>query len=300
MAYQAERRVARIRTEYDDIEYRRADYRRAGRSREEPRRDRRWIILLILLLLLIILGMLGYILLSGRNGGGGSTEVAQTASSQLQIAENQGTYVRPEEAINRSQNVTLPGWVAFTIPANTTTITTGFEFHNPDKNLWYEDTVSINGTALENLVVDSGNVVTLDHYLGLAGINETVTAVTAYDENAFQISRDENGSYTLEAIGYYDGSKAITVTTDAGNTVTLDVTCAQDIYYMTFGLYLAENDELLYQSDLVTPGNYIQSMEMTRALEPGSYDAYVLCQPYRSDGVTETNSGQVKITLTAQ
>ena len=68
---------------------------------------------------------------------------------------------------------------------------------------------------------------------------------------------------------------------------------------MTFGLYLSSNDELLYQSDLVAPGNYIQRMEMTRALEPGTYDAYVVCQPYCSDGLTKTNSGVVRITLTA-
>lgn len=80
----------------------------------------------------------------------------------------------------------------------------------------------------------------------------------------------------------------------------LDVNCAKDYYYMTFALYLTKNDELLYQSDLVSPGNYIQKMKMTRSLKPGTYDAYVVCQPYKSDKTTKTNQGVVKITLTAK
>ena len=39
-------------------------------------------------------------------------------------------------------------------------------------------------------------------------------------------------------------------------------------------------------------------MEMTRALAPGEYPAYVVCQPYLSDRTTKTNSSIVKQTLT--
>lgn len=250
---------------------------------------------LILLLLLIIIALCAYIFLSGRNKGQDEPQ----AESQ-KVEANQGEYVKPEEPVDRSKNVTLPGWGGFTIPANTTEITQGFEFHNPEENLWYEDQISIDGKDLEKLVVDSGNKTELNHYLKLAGIDENAAEVTDYDTDCFQIEKNEDGSYTVEGIGGFEGTKTITVKTDAGSEVKLDVTCSQDYYYMTFGLYLTENDELLYQSDLVSPGNYIQTMEMTRSLEPGTYDAYVVCQPYRSDKTTKTNQGVVKITLTAK
>ena len=120
-----------------------------------------------------------------------------------------------------------------------------------------------------------------------------------YDKECFQIAQNEAGQYTVEGIGGFEGTKTITVETSTGDTVDLEVTGKTECYYMTFGLYLEENDELLYQSDLVAPGKYIQKMELSRPLEAGTYDAYVVCQPYQSDKVTKTNQGIVKITLTA-
>ena len=52
-----------------------------------------------------------------------------------QIEQTQGSYVKPETPIDRSKNVTLPGWGGFTIPANEQHITQGFEFHNPVENI---------------------------------------------------------------------------------------------------------------------------------------------------------------------
>lgn len=195
--------------------------------------------------------------------------------------------------------MTLPGWGGFTILAGTTAITQGFEFHNPAENLWYEDVASINGVELEHLVVDSGTKVELDHYLRLAGVEGTVAEVTSYDKDCFAVEKDADGAWCVEGVGSFTGEKIIALRTDAGTEVELAMTCTQECYYMTFGLFLAEGDELLYQSGLVSPGNYIQQMELTRALEPGTYDAYVVCQPYRSDKTTPTNQGVVRITLTA-
>lgn len=217
----------------------------------------------------------------------------------LPMEESQGAYVKPETPVDRSKNITLPGWGGFTIPAGTTNITQGFEFHNPEENLWYEDEISIDGTALESLVVDSGNQTELDHYLKLAGIRSSAAEVTDYDTSCFAVGKTDEGALTLEAIGYFDGTRTITVQTEDGQQVQLQAACRQQCYYITFGLYLADGDELLYQSGLVAPGNYIQTMEMTRSLAPGTYDAYVVCQPYRADKTTKTNSGVVKITLTA-
>ena len=262
---------------------------------EETQKKKKKMIILILLLLIIIAGLSIYIIIS-RNHNSNDTQQKETQA----IDQNQSDYVKPEEPVDRSKNVTLPGWGGFTIPADTATITQGFEFHNPEQNYWYEDWVSINDTELEKLVVDSGNQTELNHYLQLAGIDSTVTNVTDYDEKYFEITQNDDGNYQVAGIAGFDGTKTISVENADGESVDLSVTCKDECYYMTFGLYLSDGDELLYQSDLVAPGKYIQKMEMTRSLEAGTYDAYVVCQPYRSDKVTETNQGVVKITLTVK
>ena len=254
--------------------------------------------LLTVVLAAAVVVMGGYILAGGAKGSG-TTVQAGEASQALDMEENQGQYVRPETPIDRSKNVTLPGWGGFTIPAGTTKIDKGFEFHNPEENLWYEDWVSIDGNQLEKLVVDSGEATEVSHYLRLAGIQSDAAGVSNYDKTCFEVGKTEDGTLTLEAINWFEGEKTITVKTSDGQTVELSVTCKEECYYMTFGLYLADGDELLYQSGLVAPGNYIQKMEISRKLKAGTYDAYVVCQPYRSDKKTETNSGVVKITLTA-
>lgn len=250
-------------------------------------KKKRWIIVLILLLLLVIAGLCAYIFLNKDD----------TQDMEL----GQSEYVKPEEPMDRSKNVTLPGWGGFTIPAGKKTISQGFEFHNPEENFWYEDHITINGKELdETLVVDSGTQVDLDHYLKLANVQGSPAKVSAYDDTCFEIGTSESGAYTIEAIKGFEGDKVVTVETDKGKSVDLEMTCQQECYYMTFGLYLSKNDELLYQSGLVAPGKYIQKMKMERSLKAGTYDAYVVCQPYRSDKTTETNQGVVRITLTVK
>ena len=212
----------------------------------------------VLVVLVLLLG--GYIAVSG--GKSAATANGASEAAALPMETYQAQYVKPETPIDRSKNVTLPGWGGFTIPAKTKKITQGFEFHNPAENLWYEDWVSLDGTTLEKLVVDSGQTTELSHYLRLAG------------------------------------EKTLTVQTDDGKQYTLTLTGKEECYYIAFGLYLEDGDELLFQSGLVAPGLYVQKMEMTRALAPGEYPAYVVCQPYLSDRTTKTNSGIVKLTLT--
>lgn len=256
--------------------------------------------LLIIVLILIIVVLFGYIVL-GRKQNQMQPAGAESTQSEVQaMEENQAEYVKPEEPIDRSKNITLPGWGGFVIPAGTKTITQGFEFHNPEENFWYEDMIGFNGTELEKLVVDSGTAVELNHYLKLAGIGGSVADVKSYDENCFEISKNADGAFTVAGVGSFEGVKTITVETDKGDEIELTAECRSQCYYMTFGLYLTDGDELLYQSNLVAPGKYIQKMEMSRALESGTYDAYVVCQPYQSDKETKTNQGVVKITLTAK
>lgn len=244
---------------------------------------------IIVCALIVIICLVGYIFTVNKDN-------EETKSMDL----NQTGYVKPETPMDRSQNVTLPGWGSFTIAANTKNITSGFEFHNPDANYWYEDTICINNKELENLVVDSGAKVELNHYLSLAGIDSKVKSVKSYDKDVFSIEKNEYGNYTLEGIGGFNGKKKIKVETENGNTKTLTISCKDDCYYMTFALYLTDGDELLYQSDLVAHGNYITKMEMTKALKKGTYDAYIVIQPYKSDKKTETNSGIVNITLNVE
>lgn len=256
---------------------------------------------LILVLILIIAGLCGYIVLGRKQDNTQQTVSAESTQSAVQaMEENQAEYVKPEEPIDRSKNITLPGWGGFTIPAGTKTITQGFEFHNPEENFWYEDWISVNGTKLEKLVVDSGTAVELDHYLKLAGLDGSVINVKDYDGNCFEVEKNADGAYTIAGIGSFEGEKEIIAETDKGEEVAFSAECQSQCYYMTFGLYLADGDELLYQSNLVAPGKYIQKMEMSRSLNAGTYEAYVVCQPYQSDKETKTNQGVVKITLTVK
>lgn len=257
----------------------------------EEEQNKRKSTILILLLLLVIIGLCLYIFLGNKK---------EEAKPTQKLEQGQAEYVKPEEPVDRSKNVTLPGWGGFTIQANTKTIMEGFEFHNPAQNYWYEDWISINDKKLEKLVVDSGNKVELDHYLKLAGISEKVVKVTDYEKDLFKITKNKQGKYFIEAVKGFPGKKTIIVETNKDQKVNIQIACKSECYYMTFGLYLSNKDQLLYQSDLVSPGKYIQKMQMKQSLKTGTYDAYVVCQPYRSDKKTKTNQGVVKITLTVK
>lgn len=220
-------------------------------------------------------------------------------SNPLPMDETQDVYVKPENPVDRSKVVTMPGWGSFTIPANTTSIDKGFEFHNPAENMWYEIVVSYDGEALEKIVVDSGIDVKLDHYLGLAGIRSKAVELKDYDEKVIGVEEDKDGDLAIYAKTKFDGENSFTIKADDGKEYKFDLSCGYNCYYMQFSLYLGtqENGELLYESGLVSPDMYIQKMEMNRALEAGTYDAYVFIQPYRSDRTTKTNSGTIVIKL---
>ena len=188
----------------------------------------------VLVVLVLLLG--GYIAVSG--GKSAATANGASEAAALPMETYQAQYVKPETPIDRSKNVTLPGWGGFTIPAKTKKITQGFEFHNPAENLWYEDWVSLDGTTLEKLVVDSGQTTELSHYLRLAGIQAEVTKVLDADPAYFEIQKTDAGAYTIEAVKGYKGEKTLTVQTDDGKQYTLTLTGKEECYYIAFGLYL--------------------------------------------------------------
>lgn len=223
-----------------------------------------------------------------------------SAVQKPSFEQTQAEYVQPEVPVDRSKSIALPGWSNFTIPAYTKDVAQGFEFHNPAENRWYESALGVKGAQPEKLVVDSGDAVSLEHYLALAGKKGGIDSVVDYDAGYFDVFADSEGTYQVKAVGGFEGEKTIEVQMEDGTREAIRATCSPECYYMAFALYLAEGDELLYQSGLVEPGKYLQRMELARPLEPGAYDAYVVCQPYLSDQETKTNQGVVRITLNVQ
>lgn len=73
-----------------------------------------------------------------------------------------------------------------------------------------------------------------------------------------------------------------------------------DCYYMTFALYLYNNDELLYESGLIEPDEHIHSINLSRPLEAGTYSAYLFVQPYKADKITLCNNGKMDIKLVVE
>lgn len=247
------------------------------------------VVLTVIILILLLLKGCGVM-----NGGNNTPQVTPAP-----IEDHQGEYVKPETPIDRSQNVTLPGWGSFTIPKDTSVIDKGFEFHNPEENIWYEVSLSYNDVFLEKIIVDSAKGSTAEHLGKLANIKGSEYKFKSYDKNNFAIETDNEGNEYIVGINGFDGEDYIVLDVD-GNEYKLKAESNLEIYYMTFALYLdseGDDDELLYQSGLVEPGNYIQYMEISRPLSQGDYNAYVSIQPYRSDRTTKTNAGKVVIKL---
>lgn len=77
-------------------------------------------------------------------------------------------------------------------------------------------------------------------------------------------------------------------------------------YYMTFALMIENGEaeggyETLYQSGLVEPGKFLNTITLSRPIPPGTYEAIVHIQPYTmDDSRTATNNGNVKIKLIAE
>ncbi len=71
--------------------------------------------------------------------------------------------------------------------------------------------------------------------------------------------------------------------------------------YFVISIYLTGadgEDELIYQSNLVSPGQELYTITLERSLESGSYDAYVNYATYTMDGeYTPLNGANVPFTL---
>lgn len=67
-------------------------------------------------------------------------------------------------------------------------------------------------------------------------------------------------------------------------------------FYLQFSIILADTDEVIYSSGLVEYDSYINSIELSRDLEKGMYEAMVFIQPYDM-AMNKTNSALIRIKL---
>ena len=74
-----------------------------------------------------------------------------------------------------------------------------------------------------------------------------------------------------------------------------------DWYYLTFQLALLDENgvvsEVLYESQLLPPGLYLQDITLSRGLAPGEYEAVMHVQPYRIADKSPTNSADLRMTI---
>lgn len=75
-------------------------------------------------------------------------------------------------------------------------------------------------------------------------------------------------------------------------------------YYLTYKLCLldvnGEESEVLYESQLLPPGLYLQDITLSRGLAPGEYEAVMHVQPYRIADKSPTNSADLRLTIIAK
>ena len=72
-------------------------------------------------------------------------------------------------------------------------------------------------------------------------------------------------------------------------------------YYLTFKLCLLDESdqvsEILYESQLLPPGLYIQDITLSRGLAKGTYEAVMQVQPYRIADNSPTNNADLRLTI---
>ncbi|MBE6507111.1 MAG: hypothetical protein E7Z72_04200 [Methanocorpusculum parvum] len=75
-------------------------------------------------------------------------------------------------------------------------------------------------------------------------------------------------------------------------------------YYLTFKICLLDKNEevseVLYASQLVPPGQYLQDITISRGLPAGTYDAVMQIQPYRIADKSSTNNADLRMTIIAK
>ena len=71
-------------------------------------------------------------------------------------------------------------------------------------------------------------------------------------------------------------------------------------YYLSFSVYLKDQDKPLAETGLIQPGESALKLELSKALEPGAYEAIVHVQPYRMADGSATNNAEIETILIAE
>jgi hypothetical protein len=138
-------------------------------------------------------------------------------------------------------------------------------------------------------------------------LGQSIVRINAGEGVSLQIDSDAQDYQAVNAEAFQGvaipGWPSITIPANE-TTVSVDFYNPAEnegLYYLTFELRLqGENGEteVLYTSGLVEPEKHIQTITLSRALSPGTYDAVIHVQPYRmNEGRTATNNADMETKL---
>jgi len=74
----------------------------------------------------------------------------------------------------------------------------------------------------------------------------------------------------------------------------------EDKYDLAFTITLDGEDEPLAETGLIPAGKSALKLKLTKPLEPGTYEATVLVQPYRVDDQSKTNNAEIRTVIIAE
>ena len=91
----------------------------------------------------------------------------------------------------------------------------------------------------------------------------------------------------------------------AANETTVDVNLKnpeenEGKYDLAFTITLDGEDEPIAETGLIPAGKSALKLKLTKPLEPGTYEATVLVQPYRVDDQSKTNNAEIKTVIIAE
>ena len=91
----------------------------------------------------------------------------------------------------------------------------------------------------------------------------------------------------------------------AANETTVDVNLKnpdenEGKYDLAFTITLDGEDEPLAETGLIPAGKSALKLKLAKPLEPGTYEATVLVQPFRVDDQSKTNNAEIKTVIIAE
>ena len=91
----------------------------------------------------------------------------------------------------------------------------------------------------------------------------------------------------------------------AANETTVDVNLKnpdenEGKYDLAFTITLDGENEPIAETGLIPAGKSALKLKLTKPLEPGTYEATVLVQPYRVDDQSKTNNAEIKTVIIAE